>query len=68
MRYWGYCILNSNIRILAEHLDFLELHFYPLATGGYDYSGLAAETANLAVLEAMARECAKPGLPLVIAE
>jgi hypothetical protein len=54
--------------VIAKHLDFMELHFYPLAVGVYDYSGPAAETANLAVLEAMARECAKPGLPLVIAE
>jgi hypothetical protein len=54
--------------VIARHLDFLELHFYPLVTGAYDYGGPAAETANLAVLEAMARECAKPGLPLVIAE
>ncbi len=54
--------------VIAKHLDFMELHFYPLAAGVYDYGGPAAETANLAVLEAMARECAKPGLPLVIAE
>jgi len=54
--------------IIAGHLDFLELHFYPLATGVYKYDGPTAETANLSVLEAMARECAKPGLPLVIAE
>lgn len=54
--------------LLARHLDFMELHFYPLAKGDYQYGGDAAETANLAVLEAMARECAKPGLPLVIAE
>jgi hypothetical protein len=54
--------------VIARHLDFLELHFYPLATGVYDYGGAVAETANLAVLESMARECAKPGLPLVIAE
>ena len=54
--------------LIAKHLDFMELHSYPLATGVYDYSGRAAEIANLAVLEAMARECAKPGLPLVIAE
>jgi hypothetical protein len=54
--------------LIAKHLDFMELHYYPLAAGVYDYSGPAAETANLAVAEAMARECAKPGLPLVIAE
>ena len=54
--------------LIARHLDFLELHYYPLATGVYRYQGEEAEAANLAVLEAMARECAKPGLPLVIAE
>lgn len=54
--------------LLARHLDFMELHFYPLAKDVYQYGGAEAETANLAVLEAMARECAKPGLPLVIAE
>lgn len=54
--------------VIAKHLDFLELHFYPLVAGAYNYGGPAAETANLAVLEAMTRECAKPGLPLVIAE
>jgi len=54
--------------VIAKHLDFMELHFYPLVSGVYDYGGPAAETTNLAVLEAMARECAKPGLPLVIAE
>lgn len=54
--------------VIARHLDFMELHFYPVAQGAYQYQGAAAETANLAMLEAMARECAKPGLPLVIAE
>jgi hypothetical protein len=53
---------------IARHLDFLELHFYPLAKGVYRYENQAAEEANLAVLECMARECAKPGKPLVIAE
>ena len=53
---------------IAKHLDFMELHFYPLAAGAYRYESAAAETANLAVLEAMARQCAEPGLPLVIAE
>ena len=54
--------------VIAADLDFLELHYYPLVQGAYDYGSPAAEAANLAVLEAMARECAKPGLPLVIAE
>lgn len=53
---------------IAKHLDFMELHYYPLATGAYRYEGDAAEAVNLAVAESMAREAAKPGLPLVIAE
>ena len=62
-QYTGFCPA-----VVARHLDFMELHFYPLATGVYKYDGPAAETANLSVLESMARECARPGLPLVIAE
>jgi hypothetical protein len=54
--------------IIARHLDFMELHYYPLAKGTYRYENQAAEDANLAVLECMARECAKPGKPLVLAE
>ncbi len=53
---------------IAKHLDFMSLHFYPLASGAYRYESPEAEAANLAVLEAMAREAARPGLPLVIAE
>jgi len=53
---------------IAKYLDFMSLHFYPLVAGCYHYESADAETANLAVLEAMAREAAKPGLPLVIAE
>lgn len=54
--------------VIAPYLDFMELHYYPLALGVYHYESLDAETANLATVEAKARECAKPGLPLVIAE
>jgi hypothetical protein len=53
---------------IAPYLDFLELHFYPLANGVYHYEDRVSETANLAVLESMVRECAKTGRPLVIAE
>ena len=53
---------------IARHLDFMELHYYPLATGAYRYEGSDGERANLANLESMAREASKPGLPLVIAE
>ncbi len=54
--------------IIARHLDFMSLHFYPLAQGVYRYENQAGEDANLAVVESMARECAKPGKPLVIGE
>lgn len=53
---------------IARHLDFVSLHFYPLAHGVYRYQDQAAEDANLAVLESMVRECAKPGKPVVIGE
>lgn len=54
--------------VIAPHLDFLSLHFYPLAKGVYKYDGETAEDANLAVLESMVRECAKVGKPVVIGE
>ena len=54
--------------LIAPHLDFVSLHFYPLANGVYKYDGEAAEDANLAMLESMVRECAKPGKPVVIGE
>ena len=54
--------------VIASNLDFMEWHDYPLARGVYRYENEAAEEANLAVLECMTRECAKPGLPLVIGE
>ncbi|MBI4603400.1 MAG: cellulase family glycosylhydrolase [Planctomycetes bacterium] len=52
----------------ARWLDFLEVHFYPLDGGAYEYRSPEDEVRNLAYLEAVARECAVPGKPLVIAE
>jgi hypothetical protein len=52
----------------ARFLDFLEVHFYPLADGAYEYGGPEAERRNLAYLEAVVREVAKPGKPVVLAE
>jgi hypothetical protein len=52
----------------APLLDFLEIHFYPLARGFYEYSGLEDENRNLAYLESLVREVAKPGKPVVVAE
>ncbi|MGO9202242.1 MAG: trypsin-like peptidase domain-containing protein [Limisphaerales bacterium] len=52
----------------AKLLDFLEVHFYPLAGGAYDYRSQADESANLAYLESVVREAARPGKPVVLAE
>ncbi len=51
----------------ARLVDFMEIHFYPLAHGFYEYSA-ADEARNLAYLEGVVREAARPGKPLVIAE
>ncbi|MBN2508496.1 MAG: beta-galactosidase [Verrucomicrobia bacterium] len=52
----------------ARWLDFMEIHFYPLANGFYEYRGDADETANLAYLESVVRAVAAPGKPVVVAE
>jgi hypothetical protein len=52
----------------AEFLDFLEIHFYPLATGFFDYSKAEDEERNLAYLESVVREVAETGRPVVVAE
>lgn len=52
----------------ARFLDFLEIHFYPLANGAYEYRSAEDETRNLAYLESVVREVARPGKPVVIAE
>jgi hypothetical protein len=48
-------------------LDFLEIHFYPLATGFYEYAP-EDEQRNLAYLESILRETAACGKPVVLAE
>jgi hypothetical protein len=53
---------------VAPWVDFLELHFYPLAQGFYEYAGDEAEARNLAYLECLTREVAGFGKPVVIAE
>jgi beta-galactosidase GanA len=45
----------------AKFLDFMEVHFYPLARGAYDYQRPADEVANMAYLESLVREVARPG-------
>ena len=53
---------------IAPYLDFLEIHFYPLATGFYEYRSEEDEIANLAYLECVVREVARAGKPVVLAE
>ncbi|MGQ9506215.1 MAG: beta-galactosidase [Thermogutta sp.] len=52
----------------ARFLDFLEVHFYPLALGFYEYRDTKDELANLAYLHAVVGEVAKAGKPVVLAE
>ena len=52
----------------AKLLDFMEVHFYPLAAGGYRYQSETIRRANLAYLESVVRETADPGLPTMLAE
>ena len=52
----------------ARWLDFLEIHFYPLARGAYEYRGDEDEARNLAYLESVVREAARPGKAVVVAE
>lgn len=52
----------------ARLLDFLEVHFYPLAGGFYEYRDAEEELRNLAYLDCVAREAARPGKPVVLAE
>lgn len=52
----------------AKFLDFLEVHFYPLEHGAYEYRDPESERRNLAYLESIVREVAKPGRPVVLGE
>jgi hypothetical protein len=51
----------------ARFLDFMEVHFYPLESGFYEYAE-GARHRNLAYLESVVREVAAPGKPVVLAE
>ncbi len=70
------CLLPGSVRYYAgfrpqrqaKYLDFMEVHFYPFARGAYEYASEADELANLAYLEAVVREVAKCGKPVVVAE
>lgn len=52
----------------ARYLDFLEIHFYPLEHGAFEYRSEQEENANLAYLEGVVREVARAGKPVVLAE
>jgi endo-1,4-beta-mannosidase len=52
----------------ARYLDFLTIHFYPLADGGYKYASPESEARNLSYLESVVREAAQPGKPLLLGE
>jgi hypothetical protein len=52
----------------ARFLDFLEVHFYPLERGFYEYRTDEDETRNLAYLESVVREVARSGKAVVLAE
>ena len=51
----------------ARFVDFMEIHFYPLANGVYQYAP-DDEARNLAYLDSVVREVARCGKPVVIAE
>jgi beta-galactosidase GanA len=52
----------------AQFLDFMEIHFYPLARSAYEYRGEEEEARNLAYLRGVVEEVAKAGKPVVVAE
>jgi hypothetical protein len=52
----------------AKWLDFMEVHFYPLESGAYDYADVEQGRRNLAYVEAVVREVAQTGKPVVVAE
>ena len=52
----------------AHLLDFLEIHFYPLERGAYEYRSDEEEGRNLAYLESVVREVACAAKPVVVAE
>jgi endo-1,4-beta-mannosidase len=69
-RFWGGIEDYTGFRPerQAKFLDFLEIHFYPSEGGGYEYKTKAGELANMAYLEGIVREVARPGKPVVLAE
>jgi hypothetical protein len=52
----------------APFLDFMEVHFYPIADGLYDYEKDGHTDMNLAYVESVVREVSLTGKPVVVAE
>jgi hypothetical protein len=52
----------------AKFLDFMEIHFYPLDRGAYEYRNDQEEARNLAYLQSVVGEVARTGKPVVVAE
>ncbi|MEI7935486.1 MAG: cellulase family glycosylhydrolase [Verrucomicrobiota bacterium] len=52
----------------AKLLDFMEIHFYPLDRGAYEYRNDEEEARNLAYLQGVVGEVARTGKPVVVAE
>ena len=66
---WGdLCDTGFRPERQAKFLDFLEVHFYPVGRGVYEYKREEDELAHLANLEGIVREMARPGKPVVLAE
>ena len=73
---WSVPVLLPDLRTYSgfrpsrqgQFLDFLEVHFYPLARGFYEYQSEEDRLANLAYAESVVREVARPGRPVVVAE
>jgi endo-1,4-beta-mannosidase len=53
---------------IAPYLDFMEVHFYPLDKGVYQYRDAEERDRNLAYGEGVVREVARCGKPVVVAE
>jgi len=52
----------------ARLLDFMEIHFYPLDHGAYEYRTDEEEARNLAYAQTVVGEVANTGKPVVLAE
>ncbi|MGC9037011.1 MAG: hypothetical protein ACP5K7_14420, partial [Verrucomicrobiia bacterium] len=53
---------------ISPYLDFMEIHFYPLAGGAYTYKSEEDELRNLAYSEVLVSEMSRCDKPVVLAE